>query len=445
VTDPRDANVAERWALLRERFRSWTGNLLSLGAREAAMDGLEQLAHQRRVSPDQLLAASDADVRLRQALIERLVIRTTWFMREPDAIQGLAGVFRRRSRTGGGNRVSLWSVACATGEEPYSLAMAMLDSGLEPTILATDVSEEARDFATVGLYPADRIAELPLRWRQRFFHERRDGRVEISSELRAAVSFLPLNLVASTRPPSGWGSFDVVVCRNVLLYFERRHASRILRELAEYVRQDGYLLLSAAEHPLAWSVRQLGWERSDDAPWLRRQRDSSQLFTLPSAAAVDEQTPVPTRTGIHTLSRRVSDAQSAARAGNVDLALALARQATVEFPLEPATHLGLGLLLKGAGRLYEAIAPLRRARFLFGDESWLAPYSLAVCLESSGELGEALESYQQACAILQAGGKSGQMTPEDNEPMLAATALESGRKRIADLRARHTGARGNRP
>src|SRR3712207_9171182 len=70
---------------------------------------------------------------------------TTLFRsREPGAIQGLAGVFKRRARTGGGQRVTLWSVACATGEEPYSLAMALLDAGLEPTILATDISDEAR-------------------------------------------------------------------------------------------------------------------------------------------------------------------------------------------------------------------------------------------------------------------------------------------------------------
>jgi chemotaxis protein methyltransferase CheR len=289
------------------------------------------------------------------------------------------------------------------------------------------------------------VADLPVRWRQRFFYELGGGRVETSRELRNTVTFMPCNLALSARPPAGWGSFDVVVCRNVLLYFERRQASRILRELAEAVRHDGYLLLSAAEHPLAWSVRTLGWERSEDAPWLRRQRESSVLHRLmpPIAAVADDKTPLPTRSATEQLRARVLEAQAAARGGNADLGLALARQATTEFPLEPVTHLCLGLLLKGAGRLYEAISPLRRARFLFGDESWLAPYSLAVCLEQNGEDREALEAYRQACAILQAGGKSGQLTAEDNEPMLAATALESGRKRIEDLRRRP--ANGRRP
>jgi predicted MFS family arabinose efflux permease len=67
------------------------------------------------------------------------MIRTSWFMREPEAISGLANEFKQRARATGSNRVTIWSVACAGGEEPYSLAMAFLDAGLDPTILATDI------------------------------------------------------------------------------------------------------------------------------------------------------------------------------------------------------------------------------------------------------------------------------------------------------------------
>jgi tetratricopeptide (TPR) repeat protein len=223
----------------------------------------------------------------------------------------------------------------------------------------------------------------------------------------------------------------------VLLYFERRDASRIVRELAEFTRDDGYLLLSAAEHPLAWSVRAMGWERSEDAPWLHRQRPTaSALMRLPpDPASRDDRTPLPTVSALHELARRQAEAQSAARAGNTDLALALTRRVTADYPLDAGAHLQLGLLLKGAGRPHEAIPSLRRARFLLRDESWLAPYSLAVCLEAASEPREALEAYLHAAAVLAVGGPSGQATPEDSEPMLAATALESCRKRIDRLRA----------
>ena len=98
MTDTRTGEIPELWHLLRERFRDWTGNLLSLGAREAALEACCDLARRRGLTPAQLLAASDGDPAVRQALIERLVIRTTWFMREPDAIQGLASVFKRGGR-----------------------------------------------------------------------------------------------------------------------------------------------------------------------------------------------------------------------------------------------------------------------------------------------------------------------------------------------------------
>jgi tetratricopeptide (TPR) repeat protein len=129
----------------------------------------------------------------------------------------------------------------------------------------------------------------------------------------------------------------------------------------------------------------------------------------------------------------VAAAQAATRLGHAETALNLARALVTEHPLYAAAHLSLGLLHKGAGRMNEAAASLRKARFLYGDDSWLAPYSLAVCLESTGERAEALEAYRHARAILENGGRSGWPDPEDNEALLASTALESCRKRIASL------------
>ena len=168
--------------------------------------------------------------------------------------------------------MALWSVACASGEEPYTLAMALQDVGLEPIILATDISDEARAYAELGQYPRSRIDELPLRWRQRFFVPLGNDRVQVVPGIRNAVSFVEHNLVVSQRPPVGWGMFDAVVCRNVLLYFDRDEAVRLLRELALSCRDEGYLLLSAAEHPLAWSVSTIGFDASNETPMLRRRR-----------------------------------------------------------------------------------------------------------------------------------------------------------------------------
>jgi chemotaxis methyl-accepting protein methylase len=258
--------------LLRERFRAWTGNLLSVTSSGAAIEAVTELAARRRLPPQAYIDRLDQRPEERPELIERLVVRTTWFLREPDAILGLTAAFRRRAATNstGRNRFTIWSVACSTGEEPYTLAMSMIDAGLDPTILATDISEQARAVAELGEYHEGKIADLPLRWQKRYFSREPGCKVKVTPQVRSAVSFGEHNLSVSTRPPPGWAAFDAVVCRNVLLYFERPEATRILRELADSCREDGYVLLSAAEHPIAWSIETLLWDRSDDIPILRR-------------------------------------------------------------------------------------------------------------------------------------------------------------------------------
>jgi chemotaxis methyl-accepting protein methylase len=487
---------SETWLLLRERFRSWTGNLLSVTRSTAAMESLRELAHRKRMSPERFLDVADHSPLERQQLIERLTIRTTWFMREPDAILALANAFKKRAALTGATRVGIWSVACATGEEPYTLAMAVADAGLEPIILATDISNEARAFAELGQYPRSRVDDLPLRWRQRFFAPTGSDRMQVSASIRNAVSFMEHNLAASQRPPAGWAMFDAVVCRNVLLYFDRDEAVRLLRELALTCREEGYLLLSAAEHPLAWSISTLGFDATNDTPLLRRRRrgesgplpattrpdlgvlypadsgtprrDISALiainsmnfpasatraptgtYALPGAAPAAAPAPAPVAPaptppppaappapGAVAYHKDLHAANVIARGGDVDTALAILKRIVDRDAMAAPAYLAMGLLWKKQGRLTEATSALRRARFLFGDDSWLAPYTLAVCLEARGDWREALEGYRHAAAVLEWGGPSGLVDPESNEQDFSSTVLESCLRRMGTLQSR---------
>jgi chemotaxis methyl-accepting protein methylase len=477
----------ETWLLLRERFRSWTGNLLSITRSTAAMESLRDLAQRRRMTPERFLDVADHNPTERQQLIERLTIRTTWFMREPDAILALATAFKKRATTLGSHRVALWSVACATGEEPYTLAMALVDVGLEPIILATDISDEARAHAELGQYPRNRIDELPLRWRQRFFVPLGNDRVQVAPGIRNAVSFTGHNLATSQRPPTGWAMFDAVVCRNVLLYFDRDEAVRLLRELALTCRDEGYLLLSAAEHPLAWSISTLGFDASNDTPLLRRRRrsdttpmpimerpgdlgimyppdmntsrrDISGLIALnsppmmmqvpppapaarppapsaPAAPPPSRPPPIPPPSSVPH-SKELHAANAVARQGDHEAALAILKRIVDRDALAAPAYLAMGLIWKKQGRLTEATSALRRARFLFGDDSWLAPYTLAVCLEARGDWREALEGYRHAAAVLEWGGPSGLVDAESNEQDFSSTVLESCLRRMSTLQSR---------
>jgi chemotaxis protein methyltransferase CheR len=420
---------------LEAHFVAWTGNTLGSGSRAAASEALAELAAARGVPAGRYLALCDQDVTERQPLIDRLLIRTSWFMREPATLLALAAACKRRPRPEGSNRVTIWSAACASGEEPYSLAMAFLEAGLDPIILATDLSAEARQATSQAEYRTDRLDDLPAGWRQRYFEPGPPGHLRATAELRARVTVQPHNLALSTRPPGGWSVFDAIVCRNVLLYFPRAHAERVLRDLTMHINDDGFVVLSAAEQPLSWAVTTLTAE--DELPILHRRPTAGSppaTTAAPSSTAATAATATPTTAVAVTADRqRLVTIQAARRSGDPALALALGRRLAADEPLHAAGQLALGLLLKAAGQLAEATSVLRRARFLFGDASWMAPYALAVCLDGAGDDRDALDAYRHAAALLEQGAPSGLDPPEDNEPMLASTALEGCRQRLAVL------------
>jgi tetratricopeptide (TPR) repeat protein len=322
--------------------------------------------------------------------------------------------------------------------------MALLDAGLDPTILATDLSEAARELASAGVYEADRVEDLPAKWQRRFFTKTSGGRLRVTAEVRSAVSFAENNLAVSARPPAGWASFDAIVCRNVLLYFERSDASRILSELGEACREDGYILLSAAEHPLAWSVSNLEWERSDQVSLLRRKRPNGRHTPTATPVPASQLEPCPrgktpapalqpARGTVPDVDAEIERANAVARGGDAQSALQILKALLARQPMAAAGQLAFGLLLKGMGRIPEATIALRQARFLFGDGSWLAPYTLAVCLDAQNDWREAYEAYRHAIAVIEWHGPSGLSAHDGNEEMLGATVLDSCRQRLEDL------------
>lgn len=417
---------------LAAQLLAWTGNTLGPGSRAAAAEAVRELAAGLGLPPERYLDRCESDPDLRQTLIDRLLIRTSWFMREPDTLQALATACKRLPRPAGSNRVTIWSAACASGEEPYSVVMALLEVGLDPLVLATDLSTEARAAVSRAEYRAERLEDLPPGWLYRHFEPGAPGHLRLRPELRARVTVLPHNLAHSCRPPPGWSAFDVILCRNVLLYFLREQAERVLRDLSAYVHDHGLLVLSAAEQPLSWSLSEL--VSDPELPILRRRSAATRPGDLPAPARPGSPTraSAPPANG-PPAAQRLALIREAQRAGDGAGALALARTLAGEQPLLAAGQLALGLLLKSAGHSAEATSVLRRARFLFGDGSWMAPYALAVCLDGAGDRRDAIEAYRQAAVLLELGVPSGLEPPEENEPMLAATALEGCRHRLAVL------------
>ncbi|MDE2577490.1 MAG: protein-glutamate O-methyltransferase CheR [Hyphomicrobiales bacterium] len=201
---------------------------------------------------DALCAAIEkGDSALLSNVIDALVVRETLFFRDRAPFQALREIIlpRLTKARESERRLRIWSAACATGQEPYSLAM-MLDeassslAGWRVELLATDVSESALADARSGRYTHFEIQRglpTPLLLR----HFRRDGEMwTISDYMRAAVDFRRLNLLSDF---SALERFDVIFCRNVLMYMEPARRADVLKRLCAQLAPDGYLVLGAAE------------------------------------------------------------------------------------------------------------------------------------------------------------------------------------------------------
>jgi chemotaxis protein methyltransferase CheR len=196
-----------------------------------------------------LAAAEGGDRDARRRVIELLTTRFTGFFRHPwhfhlAAEHALWAVHQRGA-------ARLWSAAAATGEEPYSLAMALIDvfrrEDPAVTILATDIDEAALAVARDAAYGPATLAALPAEHRARFLGEPADGgRRRLVPAVRKLVEIRPLNLADAAWPLEG--IFDVVFCRNVLMYLERRHRDAVFERIAALLRPGGLLLLDPSEH-----------------------------------------------------------------------------------------------------------------------------------------------------------------------------------------------------
>jgi chemotaxis protein methyltransferase CheR len=197
-----------------------------------------------------VLEADETGVELVQFL-DAVSTNVTSFFREPehfDIVRAHVEEGIRRGRA----RVRAWSAGCSSGEEPYSLAMTILDAGgehaLDARILATDINTHTLELARRGAYSDDRAKTIPPRLRHRYM-ERTGTREERSwlagEELRGSVVFRRHNL--SRLPFPVRGPLDVVFCRNVMIYFDQRLRAELLAEFHRVLRPGGLLVVGHAE------------------------------------------------------------------------------------------------------------------------------------------------------------------------------------------------------
>lgn len=184
-------------------------------------------------------------------LIDAICTNVTSFYREPDHYVILSELMDTWVRAGQ-RRFRFWSAACSSGEEPYSMAITLLDAAAsheaDIRILATDLSTRMLARAQEGRYTADKIEPVPKHVRQRYFVRcgRGEGaQYEVGQRLRSAVVFRRLNLHDVPYPMRG--PLDAVFCRNVMIYFDIQGRIRLLQEIDRLLKPGGYLFVGHAE------------------------------------------------------------------------------------------------------------------------------------------------------------------------------------------------------
>jgi chemotaxis protein methyltransferase CheR len=194
-------------------------------------------------------------------MINEISTNKTDFFREPIHFDFLSqtGLKEYLSKTGK-RRISVWSAGCSSGEEPYTIAVilkeyARLEHNIDFTITATDISTKVLQEGTQGIYHEKKISEIPYSIKKEYFQKGKNSfkqQVRVNSDLRKTVDFQHFNLLSSDY--SLFGMFDIIFCRNVLIYFERAIQYRIINKLCNQLNSGGYLFLGHSDTTMGFTL-----------------------------------------------------------------------------------------------------------------------------------------------------------------------------------------------
>jgi chemotaxis protein methyltransferase WspC len=407
-----------------QRFFRFLQERIGLDVESVGVPMVERALRQRCVA----LNAADLDdywVRLQQspdeqlALIEAVIVPETWFFRYPDSFTALVGLAQKRLAELAGERpLRLLSLPCSTGEEPYSLAMALLDAGMSPAdfrIDGIDISPSSVAKGIQGVYGRNSFRGTELGFRERHFREVDDGH-KLNERVLQQVN-LEVGNVLDPALAGRYGQYDFVFCRNLLIYFDVPTQQRVFEVLKRLAQPQGVLFIGPAEGSLLarLGMRPLGIAQS--FAYVRQPADvpaapAQPPRPLPAAAAPGRPRPV-TVPPARPL-RVVPPAAQAAepRESESELLANIARQAN-------------------AGDSAQARASCQRYLRLFAPKAQVY-YWLGLLSDTEGDAQQALSLYRKALYL----------EPQHPEALLhlatllAAQGDEAGARRLQERAAR---------
>ncbi|UQZ89371.1 protein-glutamate O-methyltransferase [Deltaproteobacteria bacterium Smac51] len=191
-------------------------------------------------------------------LLDALATNLTSFFREPQHFQFMAKEllpkWEQQRKAKNSRRLRIWSAACSSGEEPYTIAMVALDKspyfgqGGDFKILATDISTKVLNMAQNGLYGPERTKDIPAQYLQKYFRKtdtaKGDKMYHVSDEMKKIIAFRRFNLMD---PLPFKGPLDLIFCRNVMIYFDKETIAKLVEKYYNVLGKGGYLFIGHSE------------------------------------------------------------------------------------------------------------------------------------------------------------------------------------------------------
>ena len=254
------------YVLTKEQYRRIQDWLYQVSGIDLKI-GKENLVKNRLAKRIRTLGLSDFDAYIRYVeqdksrkelltLIDSMTTNKTSFFRERVHFDYIANHLipdwsQRRD-------IRIWSAGCSSGEEPYSLSMLLFDkyaAASSTRILATDISDSILEQARTGIYRADQVVDLPTHYKTAYMQKKNGEHYSVKPDVRSTIRFANLNLMAN------WpmkGPFDLILCRNVMIYFDRQTQERLINRYYELLRPGGHLFIGHSEslasvnHPFSY-------------------------------------------------------------------------------------------------------------------------------------------------------------------------------------------------
>ena len=410
----------------KERWNDFGVGLTS-AAREQGMINEEAYA--------QWLLSATLTRREIETLASHLTIGETYFFREKGSFDALEEQILPeliKTRRSDGKRLRIWCAACCTGEEPYSVAM-LLDRMIPDlpawnvTILATDINPRFLEKASAGVYREWSFRITPPAIKSNYFSPVETGKLQIAERIRQMVTFSFLNLAEDTYPSlvNNTNAMDVVLCRNVLMYFTPQKVARVVAGLHNTLVDNGWLLVAPSEASQEL-YEQFSLVGSPHATLYRKS-----MVATPSAALVEttaDEVPAARKKDLRaeaavlapspTVAPFDLTARALANHGDLSEALSLCDLAITSEPLNPAHRFLRAMIAQEQGGLDEAVRFLKQTLYL--DANFvMAHYALGNLAKRLGRREQSRRHFRNVLTLLD--------VLEPDAPLPEAGGLTAGR------------------